>query len=288
MENQFFTWDAFVSNFGKEMRFADEIYNNMVKGGLVNACLGEFDFTFESDKKENLANLKKFLRTHYSYTLENVKEAGELWELNGQTYAFQITRENMLHWALDMSKRGYEFDCKFTAYGAGFDSDSAKQSFIDLDKNNEEKYLDDTTAAYDNGDISGSFFDISKVIAVNPRNVDAYYFRAIVKSDLHTWKSALRDYDKAIELAPDYVSAWLNRGSLKDDNDDHIGAIDDYNEAIRLSVDDQDNLQKSYFNRGNSKYNLGDKEGACADWKKAFEYGADYAQERIVAYCQKR
>ena len=42
----------------------------------------------------------------------------------------------------------------------------------------------------------------------------------------------------------------------------------------------------AYFNRGNSKFNKGDKEGACNDWTNAKELGADYAQERIDNNCK--
>jgi hypothetical protein len=37
----------------------------------------------------------------------------------------------------------------------------------------------------------------SAVIALNPKNADAYYSRALVRNELPTWKSALRDYDSA-------------------------------------------------------------------------------------------
>ena len=42
----------------------------------------------------------------------------------------------------------------------------------------------------------------------------------------------------------------------------------------------------AYFNRGNSKFNRDDKKGACEDWIRAKELGADYAQERIDDHCK--
>lgn len=286
MENQFFTWDDFVNNFGKEMRLAEEIYMRMVKGGLKDGYLAKFDFYFVSNKKDNLERLKSFLSMHYPFSVGSISKVKSVWELEGQTNPFPVTSDNLLYWALDMAKRGYEFDAKFEEYGAEVDPNPDHNDTVNLDSNNEHRYFDEALAAYEKGDISGSFFKLSNVIAINPTNVNAYYSRAIVKSDLHTWKLALRDYDKAIELAPDFIDAWVNRGSLKDDNGDHSGAIADYDEAIRLCNDDLDNLQKAYFNRGNSKYNLGDEKGACEDWHKAQELGAEYAGERIDKYCK--
>lgn len=287
MENKFFTWDDFVSNFGKEMRVADEIYKKMSDGGLLENCLSSFDFFFQSNDKSNLEQLSAFLQKHYPYTLGKIEKTGRLWELEGKTDSIPITNDNLMYWALDMSKRGFEFDAKFEGYGAPYDPDPKKQTFPDLSKDKEAHYFDAALAAYEAGNTSGSFINLSNVIAINPHNVDAYYSRAIVRYDLYTWKAAIRDYDKAIELAPDFISALVNRGSVKDENGDFSGAIADYDEAIRLAENDPDNMQKAYFNRGNSNYNLGQISQACTDWKKAYDLGADYALERINKYCTK-
>src|SRR5690606_16986607 len=115
MENKFFTWDNFVDGFGKEMVSAEDVFNNMVKSGLTDNCLTKMDSTFISDKKENLQKLGEFLKTHYPYSVQNVKKYGKLWEINGETNEIPITADNLLYWSLDMYKRGYEFDAKLDA-----------------------------------------------------------------------------------------------------------------------------------------------------------------------------
>src|SRR6202035_1318717 len=114
-------------------------------------------------------------------------------------------------------------------------------------------------------------------------NADAYYSRAIVKNELHTWKSALRDYDAALEVAPTFASALLNRGSVKD----YIGAVEDYDKVITLSDADDLTKTRAYFNRGNTKLHLEDKSGACADWKIALQRGERDAQAQIDKHCKK-
>lgn len=283
MDNQFFTWDDFVESFGREIRIAGDVYRKMVRSGLKENCLCPFDFTFQCDRKENLERLSDFIATHYPYTIKGIERADELWELNGVTNDIAVTEDNLLYWALDMARRGYELDAEFDAYGALFDP--ADQRFPDLNASTEKAWFERGLNQYNQGNLSGALMGWSHVIAINPRNANAFYSRAIVKNELYAWKAALRDYDAALEIAPRFFSALVNRGAVKDDNDDHRGAIADYDMVIDLASDTDDDKPSAYFNRGNAKLNLGDKKGACADWRKALELGAEYARERIAEHC---
>jgi len=284
MENKFITWDDFVDGFGKEMVSAEDVFNNMVKNGLKDNCLTKMDFTFTSDKKENLEKLGEFIEMHYPYSVQDVKKYEDIWEINGETNEMPITADNLMYWALDMYKRGYEFDATLDAYGGFFDSKAP--TYPDLDTSKADYYFDKGVECYNNGDLSGSIFNWSLTITINPKDVNAYYSRAVVKNELYTWKSALKDYDKAIEIAPKFASALINRGGLKDENGDYKGAIEDYETVIRLEKTEIKSKQQAYFNLGNTNLNLGDKIGACENWRKALEFGADYAKERIDEYCK--
>ena len=123
-------------------------------------------------------------------------------------------------------------------------------------------------------------------LQINPTDPNAYYSRAIVKNELYTWKSALKDYDKAIEIAPKFVSALINRGGLKDENGDYQGAITDYETVLKLDKLEAEEIQQAYFNLGNTYFNLKDKKTACENWNKALENGAEYAKERINEHCK--
>lgn len=286
MTNTYFTWEKFVENFGREMRIAGEIFESMTGKGLKDNCLCSFDFTFLSDKRENLERLKDFLLSHYPYSITGLKANGSEWDLDGKTTEIPVTADNLMYWALDMAKRGYEFDAELDAYGALFDP--ADQKFQVKDAAQEESTFDRGVQQYNQGDLSGALMSWSKVIALNPRNENAYYSRAVVKNELHTWKCAIRDYDAALEISPTFVSALLNRGSVKDDNGDYAGAIEDYNKAISFSAEDDITKTRAYFNRGNTKLHLNDKSGACADWNIALQRGDPDAQTRIDEHCQNR
>jgi tetratricopeptide (TPR) repeat protein len=285
MENSYFTWDKFVENFGREVRIAGEIFESMTGSGLKDGCLCSFDFTFQSNRRQNLERLKQFLQSHYPYSITGIKSNGSEWDLDGKTAEIPVTADNLMYWALDMAKRGYEFDAKLDAYGAPFDP--ADQKLLDADPAQEDSLFESGVQQYNDGDLSGALMTWSTVIALNPKNADAYYSRAIVKNELHTWKSALRDYDAALEVAPTFVSALLNRGSVKDDNGDYIGAVEDYDKVIALSHADDLTKTRAYFNRGNTKLHLKDKSGACADWKTALRRGEHDAQALIAKHCKK-
>lgn len=280
---RYFRWEEFTKNFGKEMVSSEDVFNNMSKSGLKDNCLTKMDFTFISDKKENLQKLAEFITTHYPYSVQEIKKYGKLWEINGETNEIPMTANNLLYWSLDMYKRGYEFDSKLDAYGGLFDPKDQKFPIIDNTKKN--YYFDKGLDSYNKGDLSGAIFNWSLSIQIEPINPNAYYSRAIVKNELYTWKSALKDYDKAIEIAPKFISALINRGGLKDENGDYQGAISDYETILKLDKLEPEEKQQAYFNLGNTYLNLKDKSKACENWNKALENGAKYAKERIDQHC---
>lgn len=280
MEKRFFTQEQFDNNFSKEMISASEVYGQRRKSGIKDYALATYDFVYISDSKNKLDSLGNFLRINYSYKISEVKKANEYWELTGDATEFPVDEDNLIYWALDLYCKGYEFDCKLNGYGAM--SDPKNQDFPQMDSSLEDHYFELAMDAYDKRNLGMAIIYLSTVIKINPKDPNAWYSRAIMKDELHTWKAARRDYDKSIELAPDFIDAIVNRAANKDEAGEYDEAIEDYSKAIQL---DQTNAM-AYFNRGNSKFNKGDKGGACEDWKKSKELGADYAEERIDNHCK--
>ena len=75
------------------------------------------------------------------------------------------------------------------------------------------------------------------------------------------------EYSSDIELDPNDAYAYYNRGNSKHELGDHDGAIADYDRAIELNPENAG----AYFLRGNAKSKLGNKRGAAADRKQAIE-----------------
>ncbi len=278
MEKRYFSTDEFNSNFGKEMATSQDIYESMTKSGLKEYQFCTYDFDFLSDKKEKLDSLAYFLKQHYNYKINEIKKEGDGWILRGDALPFPVDSTTLLYWAVDMYVLGYNFDSKLSGYGALVDT----ATFPDLSKDKADFYFDEGLKAYNNKNRFGAIVNWTTVLKIDPKDVNAYYSRAIVKNELYLWKAALRDYDKAIEIAPKFTDALTNRATVKDESGDYDGAIADYNKVIEL---DNKNAM-AFFNRGNSKFNKGDKTSACLDWKKAKELGAEYADERLTKECK--
>jgi tetratricopeptide (TPR) repeat protein len=68
----------------------------------------------------------------------------------------------------------------------------------------------------------------------------------------------------------------------KDKIGDTSGAIADYDRAISINS----SAHEVYYNRGFSRLKMGDKQGACADWKKASHLGFKQGDEALAKYCQ--
>lgn len=103
------------------------------------------------------------------------------------------------------------------------------------------------------------------------------YKRVVMKD----YKSAVQIYTRIIDLNPENVEAYAYRGLCKYHLKDFEGAIIDFNKAIQFQPD----YAEVYDLRGIARGELGDKEGACEDWKKSFELGFKGAFQLIKEFC---
>ena len=141
---------------------------------------------------------------------------------------------------------------------------------------------------------------------------NAYFYLAYAKHDLEDYKGSIEDYTKAIELDPEYANAYNNRGVSKENLEDYKGAIEDFTKAIKLDTKNAiaynnrcwskykmkryksalTDCNKSllinpkdgntYDSRGDVNFALGDKKGACSDYKNAIANG-DKTTEKYLA-----
>ena len=92
------------------------------------------------------------------------------------------------------------------------------------------------------------------------------YDRENVESELDD-QVPKANYSQAIELKPDDAEAYYNRGNTKSELGNLRSAIADYDRAIELKPDNA----KAYNNRGFAKSDLGDHSGAIADYDRTLE-----------------
>ena len=125
------------------------------------------------------------------------------------------------------------------------------------------------------GNYQGAIENYSRAIEIRPNVGYIFHGRGWVNMELENFEEALDDYKKAIkfyskaELRDMDANFWNNFGWIKENLKDYKGALNEYNTAIKKNPDDS----LYYANRANVRFELGDEEGACSDYKKSSELG---------------
>ena len=102
------------------------------------------------------------------------------------------------------------------------------------------------------------------------------------------YDKALSAYGRSIQLAPDGGLTYLYRANVLAAAERHDEAIADYDKAIgHVAIRQRGVLGTAHFNRGNSKAEVEDLEGAVEDYTKAIDLNPDrpgYYHNRGNAY----
>ena len=127
------------------------------------------------------------------------------------------------------------------------------------------------------GDYPGALADFDRAIGLDPQNMLAYNNRGISKQYMGDHSGALADYKRAVELNP--ADAWVhnNIGNANREMGDHKSAIGAFNHALGL-----EERAEFYFNRGLAKFDIGGREGAVADWKKAKRLAEEAGNKEVL------
>jgi tetratricopeptide (TPR) repeat protein len=129
--------------------------------------------------------------------------------------------------------------------------------FLNDDEADFASYYKYGVLKYQTGNYNGAIEDFNKALNLNPE-IDfslIYSYRGIANHKAHNYNAAIEDFDKALDIKPK-----------------------DYNEGL--------NWIKNYHNRGVSRFYMNDIEGACADWKTAFENGFGGSLEYLEQFCK--
>jgi tetratricopeptide (TPR) repeat protein len=176
-------------------------------------------------------------------------------------------------------------------------------------------YNDRASAKKMLGDEDGAIADYEKALSIDSKLFFAYNSLGSCKRNKGENALAIDSYNKAIALKPDYYIALNNRGTAKLNTNDFEGALSDFNAALKqksnyiLAINNiasvyikkkeykaaadwadkaiklDATLGSAYLNRGIAKQMLKDEDGACADWKKAAEYGVSEGKSYSAGLC---
>lgn len=111
---------------------------------------------------------------------------------------------------------------------------------------------------------------LNQVITEEPKNLDAYFYRAIAKNDLGDYGGAIVDYSKIIVEEPD-ADTYFNRGNSRYSLKNFSGAKEDYAKAFMLD----ENFIDALYSLACVKLDLEEYESAIKDFTSVIKQVPD-------------
>jgi tetratricopeptide (TPR) repeat protein len=96
--------------------------------------------------------------------------------------------------------------------------------------------------------------------------------RGVALASEGKFEAALKDYNKAIRNDPLFYKTYTNRANIRYRLGDIEEALEDLNTSIKIHPN-----AVAYYNRGNIKFNTGDFTGAVSDYSKAADFNQNHA-----------
>ncbi len=112
------------------------------------------------------------------------------------------------------------------------------------------------------GDRQGAIEDYTQVITINANHDIAYNNRGLVQYELGKKDEAVADLNRAILINPSNSIAYCNRGVIRAELGNSMGSIEDYSYAVHADA----NCNQAYFQRGLARSQMGNKMGAVEDF----------------------
>ena len=138
-------------------------------------------------------------------------------------------------------------------------------------------YLTAGLVNYEHGALNKAIEVFDKVIAEDPKNEVALYYRALAKYNLSRFDEAIKDADELVKMQPENPAVYGLRSSFKIGKKDLQGALKDYDKSIQLSPK---NISL-YFSRADLKVMLQDTNGAIEDMNRVLEINPNSAKAYI-------
>ena len=191
------------------------------------------------------------------------------------------------------------------------------RTYFDIENDRLTKAIRNGIEKCHHNDFKGAIGEFSTAINIKPEDPIGHYCRALIKLRLRNYESSIPDFTEAIRLQMGDANALYYRGVARYNTKDYNGAeldLENYlkaepnfaegyymlglinkdykkqNVAIEnfsIAISKNARHEAAYFERAIAKNDNGDKEGCCADLKKAYELGHLEAYHYIKQICEK-
>ncbi|HKM04844.1 MAG TPA: tetratricopeptide repeat protein [Lachnospiraceae bacterium] len=114
------------------------------------------------------------------------------------------------------------------------------------------------TSYYKDGDSDGAIDTYGAILALKPKEKDAYYLRGAVELESGDYEKAIADFDKAIELDRNNCSTYIDIYICLEQN-----GYEEKGKEYLETIMDSESKATSDFDKGRICYYLGDYKNAC-------------------------
>jgi tetratricopeptide (TPR) repeat protein len=137
------------------------------------------------------------------------------------------------------------------------------------------------------GDYNGSIQDAEKIIDINPKSSEPWFFIGETKFFHKDYSGSVNAYGKAIGIDSTKVFYYYYRAMAEKEMNNLNGALKDLNHGIATGSDSSDPVKKyMYVMRGDIELKIPNKIAACTDFYKALALGDKTAQSYIDDNCK--
>lgn len=137
-------------------------------------------------------------------------------------------------------------------------------------------------ATYEQGQYKKSLAIIDQILQLNPTFYGYYLHKGKVELKIKKFISALQNFNLALGLNPEVADSYFMKANVLDTLNRFDEAMINYSNAIQLNPSDG----TYYSKRGNTKMEMGNKNGACLDWTIAGKLGYYADFDKIKTICE--
>ena len=155
---------------------------------------------------------------------------------------------------------------------------------LSLDEKLEEAYFDRGEVKMELHDYIGAIADFKKAIEIKSNDLEAHYLKAMCNYHYGYEEIANKEMLEILKMNPNFTAAQYFVAVHLYEKQEYKLALVEFDKLFKIETPQAD----AYVFRGYSKFELGDKKGACADWKEADKLGDKEAEHDLHKYCQKK
>lgn len=151
-----------------------------------------------------------------------------------------------------------------------------------LDPKDADAWYNRAWALYLGNDLDASLKSVRKALDLQPQFAEALYLSGVVKGARYDEKEGAQEIGQALELMPSIPGGLMSLAVVLYEGKRYDEAIAKFTQVI---ASDTTELAAAYYYRADCHYNLGDKESACADWRRSMALGDKDAAFIKRNYC---